>query len=632
MTDKKEEKAAQELKRLRESGTYIPPIKLKQLLSQIQVKEGSKEHQLLRWQSLSKKITGLINKASRENVKTTVVSLFELNLIRGRGIFVEDIITSSENSDGYSPVYASIICVINSKIPIIGKLLSERIVGNIKSHLKNKEKLLAGRDLALLAQLINFKVIHEVVALQILYELLESPDNVFIDLTCRFMTDCGHFLQENSGKAIDAIFRRLRVVMSEGIVKGKAQQSIFELLRLQQDGFMKKPIIEDDLDIVEEEDKITHTLDFNDVPNLHPELNHFQYDPNYEESERKYRTLRAEILGDSAEESGSESENQESEEELSSGEEEEFSNSEDEEEGQGTKVVKEDIKDFTEQELTQFQKTIYLTIMGSLNPEEAVHKLLQVDPIDKTDNEFMVTDMLVKCCAQEKTYSKFYGLLGEGLIVVNDLWSQAFDKVFEDNYKNCHKYDTSLLRNIGSFWGHLFASDKMGWEAMRIIKLTAEGTTSAQRILLKFVFIRIMNELGESEFKLRIGEEYIQPYIEGVFSHKNAEEVKFSINYFTAIGLGKITEQMRTILKDFPVEESDDGSRGSRSRSSSISSVSSYSSSSGSGSSYSGSDDSSKSDRRPSTEYNHTKRSGRGFDNYPGTKSNRVPLGKKRRI
>lgn len=633
MSDKEAVDASRELKRLRKNGTYIPPAKLKQLLSQIQVKEGTKEYQLLRWQSLSKKVTGIINKVSRENVKTTVLSLFRLNLIRGRGILVEDIISSSEGSDGYSKVYASVICVINSKIPMIGKLLGERIIKNFKLHMGRKDKLLAGRDLSLLSQLINFKVIHEIVVLQILYKLLENPDNTSIELACLLMNNCGKFLLISSEKATNAIFQRLRVVMSEGIVRGKAQQSISELLVLKQENFKNKPIIDEDLDIVEEEDKITHTLDFKDEPNVRPELNHFQYDSDYEENEKKYKTLKAEILGDSEDESASEFDD--SEEEITSQEEEEFSESE-EDESETKNKVKEDIKDFTEQELTHFQKTIYLTIMGSLNPEEAVHKLLQVDPIDKANNEFMITDMLVKCCAQERTYSKFYGLLGEGLIVVSNLWSQAFDKAFEENYENCHKYDTSLLRNIGSFWGHMFASDKMGWEVMKLIKLTADGTTSAQRILLKFVFMRIMNEIGENEFNLRISEEYIQPYIEGIFPHNNAENVKFSINYFTAIGLGKITEQMRTILKDLPVEENDDGSRSARSRSSSVSSVSSYSSSSGSSSSYSNEEDTAYVNHRipNSREYsnNRTKRSHEDFDNYPGTKSNRVPLGKKRRF
>jgi len=39
---------------------------------------------------------------------------------------------------------------------------------------------------------------------------------------------------------------------------------------------------------------------------------------------------------------------------------------------------------------------------------------------------------------------------------------------------------------------------------------------------------------------------------EGLFPTDSVENCRFSINYFTSIGLGAVTEQMREFLKDAP--------------------------------------------------------------------------------
>ena len=122
--------------------------------------------------------------------------------------------------------------------------------------------------------------------------------------------------------------------------------------------------------------RISHRLIFR---KLNARLDIFKFDPEYLENEEKYKSIKAEILGeDSDEESGSEEE----------------SNDEDEDEDEGTlhscqscqldwffAVVveaKEGIEDRTETNLVNLRRVIYLTIMNALNYEEAVHKLLKV--------------------------------------------------------------------------------------------------------------------------------------------------------------------------------------------------------------------------------------------------------------
>ena len=64
----------------------------------------------------------------------------------------------------------------------------------------------------------------------------------------------------------------------------------------------------------------------------------------------------------------------------------------------------------------------------------------------------------------------------------------------------------------------------------------------------------MIEELGINEVKERlINDDYLKPYIKGIFpvinvDGKDADAIRFSINFFTAIGLGVLTEEMRYVL------------------------------------------------------------------------------------
>ncbi|QPG75980.1 hypothetical protein FOA43_003366 [Brettanomyces nanus] len=637
MSDSKEE-----LKSPQKSGAYVPPAKLKEIQGNAQFAEGSEDYQKLQWETLKKSINGLVNRVTKENLKDVVINLFKLDIVRGKGLLVKSLMKSQRVSEDYSSVYASLVSVINSKIPEIGKLLITRLVLQFKKDYKIDNKQACTADLSFISQLTNFQVSHEILVLQILYELLEKPINDSVELAVELMMQCGHHLHMHSKVACNAIFERLRAIRTESLMSSRVQYILDKLFELRRKGLEDEGQVDDDLDITEEEDKITHSIGLSDELNGEWMLDDFRCDEDYDENEKKYEKLRKEILGESVDDEG-EHESAEGSEESS---EEEFSDSSDED-NDGDDVshnndneVKEEIKDLTEQELTNFQKSVYLNVMGSMGPEEAVHKLLKLDAIDHTKHEYMVVDMLVKCCAQEKSYSKFYGLIGEGLILVGRKWEDAFNLVFEENWDACHRYETSLLRNIGTFWGHMLSSDKMGWEVLRIIKLTQEDTSSAQRILLKFVFLRIRSELGVNELLTRLNEPYIKSFIQGLFPETSAEHIRFSINYFTAIGLGRLTEDMRETLKNLP--DSDGESGRSSSRSSSYSSGKSSRSSSRS-LSRSSSRSPSRSPSRSSTrapftdQPPHSRKKPRwtsssrapGSRDY-GTNANAIPLGPKR--
>jgi pre-mRNA-splicing factor CWC22 len=126
-------------------------------------------------------------------------------------------------------------------------------------------------------------------------------------------------------------------------------------------------------------------------------LNRFKFDPFFEKTEEEWTEIKKEILGDEiitnlqsrhtieAELAELEEQNEENEEEK--------------------------ILDFTEQDLTNLRRTIYLVIMNSVDFEACAMKILKLNIGE--GHEFEVCNMILDCCKEQRTYLKFFGLLGE---------------------------------------------------------------------------------------------------------------------------------------------------------------------------------------------------------------------------
>jgi pre-mRNA-splicing factor CWC22 len=198
--------------------------------------------------------------------------------------------------------------------------------------------------------------------------------------------------------------------------------------------------------------------------------------------------------------------------------------------------------------------------------------------------------MIIECCSQERTFSRFYGLMGERFCNLNRNWQESFEQAFETYYTTIHRYETNRLRNIAKFFGYLISSDAIGWQCFSVIHLNEEETTSSSRIFIKILFQDLQEHLGLKKLVERLKDSYLQESFEGIFPRTDPKDIRFSINYFTSIGLGGVTEEMRAALANLPkpaaIVAKEEDESDSESVSSSGSSRSSYSSRSGS---YSGS-------------------------------------------
>ena len=156
--------------------------------------------------------------------------------------------------------------------------------------------------------------------------------------------------------------------------------------------------------------------------------------------------------------------------------------------------------------------------------------------------------MIIECCSQERSYSTFYGLVGERFSKLNRVWTDSFEIAFGNYYTTVHRYETNRLRNIARFFGHLLATDSISWAVFECVKINEDDTTSSSRIFVKILMNEMMESMGLKVLAERFKDPEVKRGCEGMFPVDVPKNTRFAINYFTSIGLGVITGEMREYL------------------------------------------------------------------------------------
>ncbi|SMY19526.1 unnamed protein product [Zymoseptoria tritici ST99CH_1A5] len=548
---------------MRSGGTYIPPARLKALQAQITDKT-SKEYQRMAWEALKKSINGLINKVNVSNIKHIVPELFNENLVRGRGLFCRSIMKAQSASLPFTPIYAAMAAIVNTKLPQVGELLINRLIIQFRKAFKRNDKSVCSSSTTFIAHLINQQVAHEMLAAQILLLLLHKPTDDSVEIAVGLMREVGQHIEEMNTQIGLAVYDQFRSILHEADIDKRVQYMIEVLFQVRKDKYKDNPAVKEELDLVEEEDQITHRPGLDDQVTTEDGLNIFKFDPEFESNEEAYRKLKAEILGEA---SGSEDE----------GDEDGSDESSDDEEDEAEKAV--EIKDQSNTDLVNLRRSIYLTIMSSGQFEEACHKLMRINLPSGKEEE--LPSMIIECCSQERTYNKFFGLIGERFCKLNRLWQDLFQDMFTKYYETIHRYETNRLRIIAQFFGHLLTSNAIGWHVFHVIRLNEEDTTSSSRIFIKILIEDLAQGVGMKTLQEKFKDDALAPALAGIFPTDDPKSTRFSINFFTAIGMGALTEGMREWLKNAPkpapaaLPAKEPSPRG---RSESVSSYSSYSS------------------------------------------------------
>lgn len=95
--------------------------------------------------------------------------------------------------------------------------------------------------------------------------LTENPTDDSIEIAIAVLKECGMKLTQTSKKGIECIFTSLRSILHEGTLDKRVQYMIEVMFQIRKDGFKDHEAVPDGLDLVEDEDQITHFLEFEDT-------------------------------------------------------------------------------------------------------------------------------------------------------------------------------------------------------------------------------------------------------------------------------------------------------------------------------------------------------------------------------
>lgn len=243
----------------RTGGAYIPPARLRMMQAQITDK-SSVAYQRLAWEALKKSIHGHINKINVGNIGIIIKELLKENIVRGRGLLCRSVIQAQAASPTFTNVYAALVAAVNSRFPNIGELLLKRLMIQFKRGFKRNDKPICISSASFIAHLVNQRVAHEILALELLTLLVETPTDDSVEVAIAFLKECGQKLTEVSSKGVNAIFEMLRNILHEGQLDKRVQYMIEVMFQVWKDGFKDHPALIEELELVPEEEQFTHLM------------------------------------------------------------------------------------------------------------------------------------------------------------------------------------------------------------------------------------------------------------------------------------------------------------------------------------------------------------------------------------
>ncbi|XP_011696062.1 PREDICTED: pre-mRNA-splicing factor CWC22 homolog isoform X2 [Wasmannia auropunctata] len=199
--------------------------------------------------------------------------------------------------------------------------------------------------------------------------------------------------------------------------------------------------------------------------------------------------------------------------------------------------------------VTLMGRTVEVTIGYSLVFEKYVYKLTNMQL--KPGLEIELCHMVVACCAEMRTYEKFFGLLAHLLCAINKIYVTLFGQIFKNSYHTIHRLNINELWNMSKFFAYLLFTDSISWSVLSCIKLN-EDITNSNRIFIKFLFRELSEHMGLAKLNERVKDVTLQEVFEGLFPRNDPKNTHFAINFFTSIGLGGLTDDLKEHLKSHP--------------------------------------------------------------------------------
>lgn len=164
----------------------------------------------------------------------------------------------------FTPIFAALIAIINTKLPRLGALLLSRLILGFRRAYRRNDKVTCIATTAFIGQLFNQRVASELLVLQIMSMLLDRATDDSVEIAVGFMREVGAALADSSPRINDGVFEMFRNILHGDQINKRSQYMVEVLFAVRREKFKDNPVIPEGLDLVEAEDVITHDLVLDD--------------------------------------------------------------------------------------------------------------------------------------------------------------------------------------------------------------------------------------------------------------------------------------------------------------------------------------------------------------------------------
>ena len=118
-------------------------------------------------------------------------------------------------------------------------------------------------DLPFYCTLVNQQVVDAVLVTEMMLLLLTHPTNDSVEIAVGLLKECGLYLMENETRGYNIIQETLRKILHEGQIDKRVQYMIEVFFVICRDRYKEYPVIPEGLDLVQDDEKITHAVELN---------------------------------------------------------------------------------------------------------------------------------------------------------------------------------------------------------------------------------------------------------------------------------------------------------------------------------------------------------------------------------
>ncbi|XQJ31989.1 Pre-mRNA-splicing factor CWC22, putative [Leishmania guyanensis] len=521
------------------------------------------------WRALSRSITGVVNKVSKDNLEQSAIELFRENLVRGRGLFARSIMRTQQIDSELTPVLAALVSRINKDLPMVVELLCKRLVVQWNRAYLRKD----WRYVENASRYLGWLFLLRVVEVDVIYQLLlkhlmaEKRSDEDIDQAAKLFRETFRVMSLKERRSfheqILIPFRDLLAMDDEEMRLSTRSQAVLEsCLKEVQEWERRKekeePIPEH-LVLFDLEVQQTHEVDLDEKYPTEDALDRYTFDPEYDTHEEQYEAVRKTILGEDWEmellQQVADAEVDEDAEGSDHGA-DEGANNPSAEAGAAasgaasspTSLEPDASKTLIDSEERKLRREVYLAMRSSIRADEAVHKILrQMEP----QTERTICFMVIEGCCEERAYRKMYSMAAERLCKSNSRFQAFFVEAFHARYEGASGLTLKQIEYTCKVYSHLLRTGSVYWSRCLSCLDIVENNES-QRLMIQYLFKGVAEEIGMPEVLERFQkDEELRWHTQRLFPlHQGVETLKAAVNLYVAMGLAEMTTPLRAALEE----------------------------------------------------------------------------------